>query len=351
MRPAGTFASAPVDGLHAVEHLRGHATWNRATAERSRPLCSDAMPSTGSHDTRALVLLNAHSGTGCGPERGEEVAALFAQVGMQAEVVLAHGGDDFEAALQRARSDETRVVVAGGGDGTQAAVAAALAGSGCVQGVLPLGTLNHFAKDLGIPLKLEDAVRTIAQGRVLQVDVGEVNGRVFINNSSLGLYPEIVRERELQRMRLGKSKWRALASATLRATQRPHGLAVRIESESEEQVRRTPFVFIGNNRYTMEGLNIGARDSLQRGELALYLARRRGRLALLQLALRALAKRLDQSEDFEVVTGQAFVISTHDARIRVATDGEIAMLETPLHYRIRPGALRVMVPVEAPAAA
>jgi diacylglycerol kinase family enzyme len=296
---------------------------------------------------RALVLLNAHSGGGCGPERREEIAALFAQEGLAADIVMAGDAAALRSAIERALAAGTRLVVAGGGDGTQAGVASSLAGTDAVQGVLPLGTLNHFAKDLGIPLKLEEAVRTIAQGRVLQVDVGEVNGRVFINNSSIGLYPEIVHERERQRMRLGKSKWRALASATLHVTQRPHTLAVRIESEAEDQLRRTPFVFVGNNPYTMEGLDIGARESLQGGELALYLARRRGRLALLRLALRALFKRLDQAEDFEVVTGPAFVVSTRDARMRVATDGEIAMLQTPLHYRIRPGALRVMVPAEA----
>ncbi|HET8747339.1 MAG TPA: diacylglycerol kinase family protein [Ramlibacter sp.] len=307
-----------------------------------------ASPPSAAH--RALVLLNVRSGTGSGGERREEIASLFAGVGIEAELVLAQSPEDFRAALERARGAGTRLVVAGGGDGTQAAVAAELAGTDCVQGVLPLGTLNHFAKDLGIPLQLEDAVRTIAEGRPLQVDVGEVNGRVFINNSSLGLYPEIVRERELQREHLGKSKWRALASATLHATGRPHGLAVRIGSDAqeEEQVRRTPFVFIGNNRYTMEGLDIGARESLQGGELALYCARRRGRLALLQLALRALLGRLDQAEDFEALTGEAFVIETREPRIRVATDGEVAMLETPLRYRIRPGALRVLVPAAAP---
>lgn len=297
---------------------------------------------------RALVLLNPRSGAGSGSDAREQIASLFAAAGFAAEVVLADAPGDFRAALERARAAGTRLVVAGGGDGTQAAVAAEVAGTDCVQGVLPLGTLNHFAKDLSIPLKLEDAVRTIAAGRVLQVDVGEVNGRVFINNSSLGLYPEIVRERELQRMRLGKGKWRALASATLHAMRRSNGIAVRIDSGSQEQVHRTPFVFIGNNRYTMEGLDIGARASLQGGELALYFARRRGRLVLLRLALRALVKRLDQAQDFEMLAGRAFVIATREARIRVATDGEIAMLDTPLRYRIRPGALRVMVPAAAP---
>jgi diacylglycerol kinase family enzyme len=177
--------------------------------------------------------------------------------------------------------------------------------------------------------------------------VGEVNGRVFINNSSIGLYPEIVRERELQQFHLGKSKWRALASATLHATEGRPGMAVKVDAEGEEQVRRTAFVFIGNNRYVMEGLAIGERSTLDAGELALYLGRRRGRWALVELALRALLKRLRQDEDFEMVTGSGFVIDTTRDRIRVATDGEVTMMDTPLRYRIRPRALKVMVPSDA----
>jgi len=293
---------------------------------------------------RALVVLNARSGTGCNPERVEELRAMFREAGLDAELVLAHDGEEMLGAVDRARAQGVELVVAGGGDGTQSAVASRLAGTSLVQGVLPMGTLNHFAKDLGVPLKIEDAVRMLANGRVRQVDVGEVNGRVFINNSSLGLYPEIVRERELQQLHLGKSKWRALASASLHATQGRHGLAVKVDAEGEQQVRRTAFVFIGNNRYVMEGLAIGARETLDAGELALYLGRRRGRLALVELAVRALLKRVRQDQDFEMVTGSAFVISTTTPHLRVATDGEVSMLETPLRYRIRPRALRVMVP-------
>jgi len=296
---------------------------------------------------RALVVLNARSGTGCGPGQARELEAGFADAGLDAELVLAHDGEAMFAAVDRARAEGVSLVVAGGGDGTQSAVASRLAGTGLVQGVLPMGTLNHFAKDLGIPLKLPDAIRTLAEGRVEQVDVGEVNGRVFINNSSLGLYPEIVRERELQRLHLGKSKWRALASATLHATARHVGMAVRVDADGAQQVRRTGFVFIGNNRYTMEGLSIGARASLQDGELALYLGRRRGRLALVELALRALFRRLRQERDFELVTGPAFTIDMSASCVRVAADGEVCMMETPLRYRVRPRALRVMVPAAA----
>jgi diacylglycerol kinase family enzyme len=296
---------------------------------------------------RALVVLNAKSGTGCSPERVEALRGQFADAGVQAELVLAHGGEQMFEAVDRARDTGMDLVVAGGGDGTQSAVASRLVGTPLVQGVLPMGTLNHFAKDLGIPLKIEDAVRALANGRVREVDVGEVNGRVFINNSSIGLYPEIVRERELQQFHLGKSKWRALASATLHATEGRPGMAVKVDAEGEEQVRRTAFVFIGNNRYVMEGLAIGERSTLDAGELALYLGRRRGRWALVELALRALLKRLRQDEDFEMVTGSGFVIDTTRDRIRVATDGEVTMMDTPLRYRIRPRALKVMVPSDA----
>jgi diacylglycerol kinase family enzyme len=290
------------------------------------------------------VLLNARSGTGCGPERADEVRGLFQQHGIEAEVVLAHGADELFGAIDRARDHGTRLMVAGGGDGTQSAVASRLVDTDLVQGVLPLGTLNHFAKDLAIPLKLEDAVRSLAEGAVRQVDVGEVNERIFINNSSIGLYPEIVRERELQQLRLGKSKWRALASASLHATEGNPGIAVRIAAEDEQHLRRTPFVFIGNNRYIMEGFSIGARETMDAGELALYLGRRRGRLGLVLMALRALLHRLEQSADFEMLAGDAFEITTRHKRIRVATDGEVSMMDTPLQYRIRAKALRVIAP-------
>lgn len=302
------------------------------------------MPPTPLLRTPALVVLNARSGAGNGSDRAQQLRDLLAAAGLPAEVLQAQNGEELVAGTRRALAAGTRLVVAAGGDGTQSAVASCLAGTDAVQGVLPMGTLNHFAKDLGIPLKLEDAVRTLAEGRVLQVDVGEVNGRVFINNSSLGLYPQIVRERELQQMRLGKGKWRALASAALHATEGRPALAVRVAIAGQQGARRTPFVFVGNNRYTMEGFRIGNRDSLRRGELALYVGRRQGRLGMVWLALRALAGRLEQDRDFEMVTGPGFEVDTHDARIRVATDGEVTMMDTPLHYRVRPAALRVMVP-------
>ena len=154
-----------------------------------------------------------------------ELRRLLADAGLDAELTLADGGDAIIAAARRAVEGGAQLVAAGGGDGTINAVASVVAGSGVRFGVLPLGTLNHFAKDLGIPLTLPEAVRNLATGRPVAVDVGEVNGRIFLNNSSLGLYPDIVHDREKQQRRLGRGKWLAACLTGLFIWQRRHGAA------------------------------------------------------------------------------------------------------------------------------
>jgi diacylglycerol kinase family enzyme len=292
-----------------------------------------------------VVLLNAGSGGGNDAALAARIGALFERAGASAEVRLARSGE-LDALLREAIARRPEVVVAGGGDGTVSTVAAALAGGEIALGVLPLGTLNHFAKDMRLPLALEPAVEQIAHGAMRRVDVGDVNGRVFINNSSLGLYPDIVRDRERQQKRLGRGKWPALVWATLGALRRFPFLSVRLSVDGAERLRRTPFVFIGNNPYTMEGFAIGERERLDSGCLSLYVVQRAGRLRLLQLALRALLGRLEQARDFDALVAGAIDIESRRQRLRVATDGEITVMTPPLHYRIRPASLLV---VAAPA--
>lgn len=260
-------------------------------------------------------------------------------------MTLAASGDEMIAAAKAALADGLAIVVAGGGDGTINAVASVLAGTGVAFGVLPLGTLNHFAKDMGIPLPLDEAVANVATGTRKLVDVGEVNDRVFLNNSSLGLYPDIVRDREKQQARLGRGKWLAACWATIGALRRYPFLNVRLKLEDgQEHARRTPFVFIGNNDYTMEGFCIGERTRLDGGTLSLYVAQRPGRLGLLRLGWSALTGRLAQERDFDILSTRSMDIETRHKRLRVATDGEVTIMATPLRYRIRPGALSVIVP-------
>ena len=293
---------------------------------------------------RVSVIVNAAAGPSGAGQWIDQLQHKCGAFGVAADVVPVHNGGQIADATSRAVQEGARLVVAGGGDGTVSAVAAGLAGSAVALGVLPLGTLNHFAKDLGIPLELDAAIEVIARGREIQVDLGEVNGRLFINNSSLGLYPDIVRNRENQRRRLGRAKWPALLAASLHALQRYPVLAVHIEVNGQALDRRSAFVFIGNNEYQMEGFTIGERAQLSGGRLSLYVTQRTGRFGLLRLALRALFGRLQQARDFDMLTATEFVVRTRRPNIRVATDGEVQLMETPLQYRIHPGALRVIVP-------
>jgi diacylglycerol kinase family enzyme len=293
--------------------------------------------------TRIAVIINASSGSGYTAEWTSSLSEKFLSQGMRAHLTLAQSGDEILEAARSAVSEGFEVVAAGGGDGTINAVASVLTGTDIALGILPLGTLNHFAKDLQIPLDLDEAVSNIGARHTIKVDAGEVNGRIFINNSSLGLYPDTVRDREKQQRRLGRGKWPAFIWAALLALRRYPFLNVIICLNNEEHKRRTPFIFIGNNDYSMEGFDIGGRGRLDAGHLSLYVTHRTGRLGLLLLALRALAGRLRGAKDFDAVAVKDVLIETHRKRLRVAIDGEVTVMETPLRYRICPGALNVIV--------
>jgi diacylglycerol kinase family enzyme len=253
-------------------------------------------------------------------------------------------GDQVEVALRAFVGKQPDAVIAGGGDGTVSAAADALAGTGIPLGVLPLGTLNHFAKDAGIPLMPEDAARLIARPSFQTIDLAEVNGRHFINNSSIGLYPRMVRIREEQRIRLGRGKWPAMLSAFIHVFRRPTCIALQVRANGESAEREVPFVFIGNNIYRFDLFTLGGREALDAGVLSLYTAKRCGRFSLLRLATRAVLNRLDQGRDFEARAVPDVVIDIPRPRIRAACDGEIMTLAPPLRYRIHPGALKIIAP-------
>lgn len=310
------------------------------------------LPANGTGDTArsstnidAAVIVNATAGNGCTAEWAADLVGQFAQFGIKAQITLAKSGAEIHAGAQAAKEAGAAIVVAGGGDGTINAVASHLAGTDIALGVLPLGTLNHFAKDLGIPVELHAAVQVIASGRRAQIDVAEVNGRIFVNNSSIGLYPQIVRHRE-QQQRLGRSKWNAFFWALLSAGRRFPFYRITVCIDGQEHRRSTPFVFIGNNRYTMEGFHIGQRDRLDAGVLSFYSAQGIGRLGMFKLAFSAMLGRLHQASNFESSLTTNLTIETKRHSLRVSTDGEVTVMNAPLRYRTRVGALCVIVPSE-----
>jgi len=288
--------------------------------------------------------VNAGSGSVLGDETAQTLRERFIAFGIRANVHLAASGIEIGRLAQHAAESDAELVVAGGGDGTISTVANGVMRSGKTLGILPLGTLNNFSKDLGIPQNLNDAVRVIAKGVVKEIDLAEVNGRVFINNSSIGLYPKMVVRREQQQQKLGRGKWAAAFWASLRLFRISPFLKVNIELDGKVFERKTPFVFVGNNEYEMDMYNIGRRPSLEEGKLSLYFLHREGRWGLVVLMWKTISGRLKQWREFEAVSTDHVTIRTRRKRIRVALDGETTLIKPPLEYRTLPKALKVIVP-------
>ena len=291
---------------------------------------------------RVAVITNTKAGTTPDPSP-EQIRSALDAAGVSCALCPAEG-HDLSAATHQAMQSKPQAVVAAGGDGTISAVASALAGSDIPLGVLPTGTLNHFAKDLGIPLQLQEAAQVIGAGNVRSIDIASVNGQIFINNSSIGIYPHIVQKRDEIRERLGRGKWSAMLMALLNVFKRYPTVHVRINSPTVAFERNTPFVFVGNNRYEISLNMLGKRLALDGHELCVYFPNRTGRFGLLRLALRAVLGRLDQAKDFDQLSIDQLWIDTDRQSVRVALDGEVTRLKPPLHYQIKPSALNVLAP-------
>ena len=298
---------------------------------------------------RVSVLVNRRSGTVV--HKGltvEHLREMFQQAGTEADVQLIPGEEICDAA-RAAVKDGVDAVIGGGGDGTIRAVASVLVGGTVPLGVLPLGTLNHFAGDLKIPNDLAAAARIVAEGEVHSIDVGEVNGEIFLNNSSLGFYPPIVQARDQEMRRFKRGKWVAMAIATFRLLPRLSSLHVRISSGDWKVERKTEVLFVGNHEYRLNAFVHGAPDRLESGSLYLYIARSRSRLGLIGIALKGLVrdiKRTESVEDFRFPEFKVEVRKKH--AIPVAFDGEVSVMRSPLQYRTRPRALPVILPPPSP---
>jgi len=275
---------------------------------------------------KTLIVLNAGAGRAASlrcDEMKRRVEQASAQLGLDVEVRA------IAAAALRSES-----------------AANALAQAGKTMGILPLGTLNHFARDVGIPLGLEDALEVVAAGRTRSVDVGDVNGRVFLNNCSVGLYAEAVRQRERLRTLHGWDKWTAMARGAWEALRRFRRWHLTLRLPAESRHLSTPQLVIANNRYEMSPLALGRRAELDCGCLWVYLTRHRARFAFVRLVLRGLLGRLEGERDFEALSTPGLTVEERrpGRRIFLALDGELERLHAPLRFTSRPRALTVLAP-------
>lgn len=293
--------------------------------------------------TKAIpVFVNRNGGTAAARGDGlrEELTAAFAAVGLTIDLQLLDGARIGDAV----RDAKAETVVVGGGDGTLGSAATILADrEGAALGILPLGTRNHLARALGIPMDLEGAVAAIAAARRRRIDLGAVNGRVFVNNASIGFYPDLVVARD----DLPLPKWLAALPATVGALKRMRHHRLRLRLAHHEQAVVTPMLFVGNNRYDLAAGRLGQRASLEDGLLSVYAVASRQRLALIGFALRTLVGRADPDRDFAVLgDAPAFSVEGGSRAVRIALDGEVTRLALPLEFAIRPRALTVIAPLE-----
>jgi YegS/Rv2252/BmrU family lipid kinase len=290
------------------------------------------------------VLLNRGGGA-VAADTGivDKVRAALKQAKMDAEIELIDGGQ-YEIRCRAIAERGDPLLIVGGGDGTISAAASALAGTEMKLGILPLGTLNHFARDLGIPMNLDEAAQLIAAGSDRRVDVAEMNGRTFINNSAIGLYPLMVVDRDLQRKRLGRSKRLAMLVASARTLARFNHQRLTLTVNDQKARLDTPLLFVGNNDYRLDFGAPGRRESIEDGQLCVLVMRKKTRRGLIAASIRALLNRA-RADDMVRLDGVDWLrVASHRSQLPVSLDGEVVRAEPPLEYRIRRHALRVIAP-------
>lgn len=232
------------------------------------------------------------------------------------------------------------VVVAAGGDGTVNAVVNTFKDSAVIVGVLPLGTLNHFAKDLGVSTDIAEAVRGLIYGAKRKVDIASVNGHYFVNNSSIGLYPSLVAAREKRESQLGKPLASVIAFFTMLRSLRRHHIT--IEMGDKKITARSPFVFIGNNHYSLQQQSFTDRKSLTNGKLGIYVLRSRSLPGALWALIRSAHTKPGQAPELDYYEPTIAIITLRHRHSKVAFDGEVQRLTTPLHYTLHKRHLTVL---------
>lgn len=234
-----------------------------------------------------------------------------------------------------------RIFVAAGGDGTINHVAQSLVGTNGILGVIPFGTLNHFARDLKIPLDIDEALQVAVEGETVQVDVGRVNDRFFLNNISLGIYPPFVEHKETLRH---YGRWRALPYAVYMTMRHFPHVSITIETEHRMEAIRTHIFMVANNPYDLSRVGIEApRPSLETGTLAVYWVDHMPKWRFVSVLTRYVRGKADQIAGFQTTRTQQLKVRSRDSTIRLGLDGEVVKMKGPLVIHSVPRALLVRV--------
>ena len=300
-----------------------------------------------------FVVLNSASGHKDSNEERNILAEEFQRAGRTFEFLQFDNPFEIASvcanAVARAKA-AGGVVVAAGGDGTINAVAAAVLRSGCPFGVLPQGTFNYFGRAHAIPQDARAAAIALLGASISPVTVGEVNGRVFLVNASLGLYPQLLEDREAWKQQFGRSRLVAFASGLATLFQARGQLRLEIELDGKTTALRTPTLFVGNNHLQLAqvGIQQNHEGDVNRGALTAIAVRAIGTLALFDLLLRGMLGRLGDAENLDSFTFRRLKVALHGKRrVKVATDGEVTWMTPPLLFQVADTPLLLMVPAPA----
>jgi diacylglycerol kinase family enzyme len=297
---------------------------------------------------RVFVLLNSGAGTlrdGDGEAVVASIEEALTTAGHQVEVAMVPG-DGLQGRLDdRLSRDPPEAVIVGGGDGTVSSMAAALCDTGIALGVLPLGTMNLFARSLGMPLDLEKALAVLATAKVRKVDMGEVNGRLFTHHVSMGLQPRLVAMREKANYGSRAGKILATLRALLTVMMRPPRLMVRVTLEGSAFDLTTPALVVSNNLFGPDHLPYA--DALDQGILGIYICTSLRPADVAQVTVEALLGQWYAGDRVQTLTAKSMTVERRSRRRRriVATvDGELVTFEGAVEMKIRPGCLTVLAP-------
>jgi diacylglycerol kinase family enzyme len=290
---------------------------------------------------KATLFLNRNAGAKLPAGELEELRAAAAAA--QVEIVDLSAGVDCRDEIRARMRRGIRLFIAGGGDGTVHHVLQPVVHTEASLAVLPLGTYNHFARDLGVPLDWRAALDVALRGESRQVDTGRINDRFFVNNVSLGLYPELVARRE-ERGR-DYPRWKARAYAFYATLRKYAHVTLAVEAEHRHEVIRTHVFMISNNRYELERFGIEAsRESLTEGRLAVYWLSHASRWKLTGMMARYAAGRVRTIDGFRSFGTLRLRVQSSRAQLKVGVDGELFTLDTPLIVTAAPQSLLVRVP-------
>lgn len=295
---------------------------------------------------KVAIVLNRSAGSLVGrpiDEATAAIAAAFERRGAEISLTAAEP-EACRDEIARALDSDAEIVVVGGGDGTIHTAAGMVMPTGKVLGVIPLGTLNLLARDLQTPLELEPAVEALAAGSIRAIDVAEVNGEPFLNASVLGFYPAVVQERERHRRLHRLLKWPGAAMALAKTLYRLPLLDVRIDWGDGPRRVRTPVLAVSNNLYDDGFGLVLRRGALDSGQLGVYVARHRDAWGILRLMGRTVMGTWRQDGELETLAATELVVRSRRRTLKMVNDGEVRRMHGPLHYRIRPKALRVLAP-------